>query len=55
MTKYKEKLISNTGTGVKLIINMQVAEKYLDDNAMQRLNNIIDELNYIQQNMINKK
>lgn len=47
--KNKQKLISHTGTGLKIIINLKVAEEVLDDNLLQKLNKSLTELNHVQE------
>jgi hypothetical protein len=46
----KEKyLISHIGANRKIIINLQVAEQFLDANLKKELNTVLNKLNLIQE------
>jgi uncharacterized protein related to proFAR isomerase len=48
----KQKLISDTGTGKKIIINLDVAEKNLSEEDLNELYEMLNHLNHIQENVI---
>jgi hypothetical protein len=47
----KQKLISDTGTGKKIVINLELAEKNLSEGGFNTLMGIIDHLQYVQKNI----
>jgi hypothetical protein len=50
--KEKSRLITQTGTHKKVIINMDMAENLLDSVLLDNLNKVIIELNHIQETVI---
>jgi Cft2 family RNA processing exonuclease len=53
MSSYKteDKLITQTGSHKKVLINMEIAEKALEPEMLRMLNNILIELNHVHETM----
>jgi hypothetical protein len=47
--KTKPRLITQTGSHKKVIVNMEIAEEILDKDFLKSLNHILIELNHIQE------
>jgi hypothetical protein len=48
---YGTRLISHTGTYAKIIINLSVAEQYLNKKQLEKLNSLLVELNDVQEKL----
>jgi hypothetical protein len=47
----KQKLISDTGSGSKIIINLEVAKEVLSEGELDILHGVLDHLDYVQVKM----
>jgi tagatose-1,6-bisphosphate aldolase len=47
----KQKLITDTGTGLKVIINLDVADKVMNQAQLAMLKRVLADMHYIQQHL----